>query len=54
MKTDTSEKGLETLVMRHMTGVNGLPSGAPSGVPEPAPAYGGTGWFAGNSSHETH
>lgn len=24
MTTDTSEKGLETLIMRHMTGVDGL------------------------------
>ena len=50
MKTDTTEKGLETLIMRHMTGVDGLPSGAPFGVGEAAPAYGGTGWFAGNSA----
>ncbi|NQW52697.1 MAG: hypothetical protein HQ465_15790, partial [Rhodospirillales bacterium] len=50
MKTDTSEKGLETLIMRHMTGVDGLPSGTPFGVGEAAPAYGGTGWFAGNSA----
>ena len=50
MKTDTTEKGLETLIMRHMTGVDGLPSGAPFGVGEAVPAYGGTGWFAGNSA----
>ena len=24
MTTDTTEKGLETLIMRHMTGVDGL------------------------------
>lgn len=24
MKTDTTEKGLETLIMRHMTGADGL------------------------------
>ena len=24
MTTDTSEKGLETLIMRHMTGTDGL------------------------------
>ena len=53
MKTDTSEKGLETLIMRHMTGVDGLPSGAPLGVAEAAPAYGGTGWFAGYSAAYT-
>jgi len=28
MKTDTTEKGLETLIMRHMTGTDGL-SGMP-------------------------
>jgi type I restriction enzyme R subunit len=50
MKTDTSEKGLETLIMRHMTGVDGLLNGAPLGVAEAAPAYGGTGWFAGHSA----
>ena len=52
MKTDTTEKGLETLIMRHMTGVDGLPSGTPFGVgvAEAAPASGGTGWFAGNSA----
>ena len=52
MKTDTSEKGLETLIMRHMTGVDGLPSGAPLsvGVAEAAPATGGTGWIAGTSA----
>ena len=51
-KTDTSEKGLETLIMRHMTGTDGLPSGTPFGVgvAEAAPASGGTGWFAGNSA----
>jgi type I restriction enzyme R subunit len=50
MKTDTSEKGLETLIMRHMTGTDGLVSGAAAGVTEAAPAYGGTGWFAGASA----
>ena len=28
MKTDTTEKGLETLIMRHLTGTDGLASGA--------------------------
>jgi hypothetical protein len=27
MKTDTTEKGLETLIMRHMTGTDGMPFG---------------------------
>jgi len=34
MTTDTSEKGLETLIMRHMTGVDGLapPPAVPAGL----------------------
>jgi type I restriction enzyme, R subunit len=50
MKTDTSEKGLETLIMRHMTGVDGLSSGASDIVAEAAPRSGGTGWFAGRAA----
>ena len=48
MKTDTTEKGLESLIMRHMTGKDGLASGAVGMVAEVAPAKGGSGWFAGN------
>jgi len=36
MKSDTSEKGLETLIMRHMTGTDGLASGAAGVVAETA------------------
>jgi type I restriction enzyme R subunit len=50
MKTDTSEKGLETLIMRHMTGSDGLASGAAGGVAETVAAKGGHGWFAGNDA----
>ena len=46
MTTDTSEKGLETLIMRHMTGTDGL-AVAPSVMSRPAAPYGGTGYFAG-------
>lgn len=55
--TDTSEKGLESLIMRAMTGVTGLASGDATlredGVPyatstEAAAALHGTGWIAGN------
>ncbi len=46
--TDTSEKGLETLIMRHMTGTDGIFSGTVAGVVESAPRSGGSGWFAGN------
>lgn len=48
MKTDTSEKGLETLIMRHMTGMDGL-SSDPDMVGESAPNAGGSGWFAGHA-----
>ena len=44
MTIDTSEKGLETLIMRHMTGTDGLAvtPGAPAGKPA------GIGYFAGS------
>jgi type I restriction enzyme R subunit len=35
--TDTTEKGLETLIMRHLTGVDGLASGASGFAAEAAP-----------------
>jgi type I restriction enzyme R subunit len=46
MTTDTSEKGLESLIMRYMTGTDGLVV-MPGVVAEPPPPYGGTGYFAG-------
>lgn len=47
MTTDTSEKGLETLIYRTMTGLSGLVAPA-EGFKEVAPtAAGGTGWLAG-------
>ena len=48
MTIDTSEKGLETLIMRHMTGTDGLVV-APNRVAERPPPYGGTGYTAGNA-----
>ncbi len=48
MTTDTSEKGLETLIMRHMAGEDGL-AVLPNGVAERPPAYGGTGYTAGSA-----
>ena len=48
MTTDTSEKGLETLIMRHMTGVDGL-AVMPNRVTEAPAPYGGTGYFAGSA-----
>ncbi|WP_291993028.1 type I restriction endonuclease [Candidatus Accumulibacter sp. ACC003] len=46
MTTDTSEKGLETLIMRHMTGTDGL-AALPNSVAERPPPYGGSGYTAG-------
>ena len=48
MPTDTTETGLESLIMTHMTGENGLSSGNGSFIAETAPSESGTGWFAGN------
>jgi type I restriction enzyme, R subunit len=52
MPTDTSEKGLETLIIRHMTGTDGLSVAADGvaadGVAELAPPYGGSGYIAGS------
>lgn len=47
MPTDTTEKGLESLIMQHMTGTDGLSSAAHRAGEIP-PSYGGTGWFAGS------
>jgi type I restriction enzyme R subunit len=48
MSTDTSEKGLESLIMRHMTGLDGLAVEPNKAAEAPAP-YGGTGYFAGSA-----
>ena len=45
--TDTSEKGLETLIVRAMTGTSGLWSDDGT-LRDGAVPYGGTGWIAGN------
>ncbi len=50
MKTDTSEKGLETLIMRHMTGEDGLSSGNGSIVAAPKASGKGSGWIAGSDA----
>jgi len=44
MTTDTSEKGLETLIMRHMTGVDGF--AVASGAAAQNPELTGTGYLA--------
>ncbi len=46
MTTDTSEKGLETLICRHLTGVTGLEPAADGMVAEAALPE-GNGWLAG-------
>src|SRR5439155_979964 len=48
MTTDISEKGLETLMIRHMTGTDGL-AVIPNRVAERPPPYGGTGYTAGSA-----
>lgn len=48
MTTDTSEKGLETLIMRHMTGTDGLAVVLNMVAERPLP-YGGTGYVAGSA-----
>ena len=47
MTTDTSEKGLESLIVRHMTGTDGL-GAVPGAVTEPPAPNAGTGYFAGS------
>ncbi len=53
MTTDTTEKGLETLIMLQLTGADGL-APAPESVAAETPdaisaaKAGGSGWFAGN------
>ncbi len=47
MTTDTSEKGLESLIVRHMTGTDGIAI-VPGAMTEPPAPYGGTGYLAGS------
>jgi type I restriction enzyme R subunit len=47
-KTDTTEKGLETLIMRHMTGSDGIVVTPATLVAEEPPNATGSGWFAGS------
>jgi type I restriction enzyme R subunit len=48
MKTDTTEKGLESLIMRHMTGKDGLSAVSANDFAETIPDKGGSGWYAGS------
>lgn len=47
MTTDISEKGLETIIMRHMTGTDGIAPAAGVGAAETSAPVGGKGWIAG-------
>ena len=47
MTTDISEKGLESLIMRHMTGEDGL--AVPPNMATEALPHGGTGYTAGSA-----
>jgi len=49
MPTDTTERGLESLIMRHMTGTEGFGSVGVGSVAEKTPLSGGTGWYAGHA-----
>jgi type I restriction enzyme R subunit len=48
MNSDTTEKGLETLIMRHMTGTDGLASDSGELLGESPSSYTGSGWIAGS------
>ena len=53
MSTDISEKGLESLIVRHMTGTDGLDI-RPGAMPEPPAADSGTGYFAVGGCESAH
>ena len=48
MSTDTTEKGLETLIMRHLTGIDGLEV-PPNTLSEATPPFGGIGYLASSA-----
>jgi len=48
MTTDTSEKGLESLIVEAMTGCQPLSQGGPNELRHPSALYGGGGWILGN------
>ena len=51
MSTDTSEKGLESLIVEAMTGVPGGVDSTQAGAHKPPTPHGGTGWLLGNAQH---
>lgn len=52
--SDTSEKGLETLIMQYMTGTDGLSSTAAEEAAEAPAPTGGSGWLAGDPATYDH
>ncbi len=51
MHTDTTEKGLESLIVEAMTGVPGGVDTTESGAHKPPTPRGGTGWLLGSALH---
>jgi type I restriction enzyme R subunit len=51
MSTDTSEKGLESLIVRAMTGRTDLLSPPHAATDSAVPVAGGTGWLLGDPAH---
>ena len=51
MKTDTTERGLEELIVRHMTGRTDVLVPAHIATETAVPVAGGTGWLLGDPSH---
>ena len=51
MVTDTTEKGLESLIVEAMTGVPGGIDPTQVGAHKPPTPHGGTGWLLGNAQH---
>jgi type I restriction enzyme R subunit len=51
MATDTTEKGLESLIVAAMTGVPGGVDRSDAGAHKPPTPRGGTGWLLGNAQH---
>ena len=48
MSTDSTEKGLESLIVKTMTGLTGDGLTPTNVIQKPATPYGGTGWLLGD------
>src|SRR6266498_97832 len=51
MKTDTSERGLEVVIVRAMTGRTDILVPAHAATETSVPVAGGTGWLLGDAAH---